>query len=125
MSGSYLRLTGGEGTVHPDNHYTTIYAMTNTWLIAETYYEQTGTTLGINDMSIRWGGLFDINGNWNNPHMSHRRGEDVDIDRNVYDTVAGAYILRNCETDKLLEKIVHKYKGKRICEPGGRKHIAY
>ncbi len=125
MSGSYLRLTGGEETIHPDNHYTTVYAMTNTWLIAETYYELTETTLGINDMSIRWGGLFDINGNWSTPHLSHRTGEDVDIDRNVWDTVRNQYIEIWCLKDQQLKKLVEKYSGSLNCESNGRKHIDF
>ncbi len=37
--------------------------------------------LGINDMSLPLGGLFDIYHNWHPPHNSHRKGTSVDIDR--------------------------------------------
>ena len=34
----------------------------------------------INDISLPFGGLFDISGRWLNPHDSHRNGKDVDIE---------------------------------------------
>jgi hypothetical protein len=30
-------------------------------------------------MSLEMGGVFDINGNWRNPHGSHACGTDVDL----------------------------------------------
>lgn len=30
-------------------------------------------------MSLEYGGLFDINGDWRPPHRSHRTGENADI----------------------------------------------
>jgi len=43
---------------------------------------QQGTVLGINDMSLVMGGVFDINGDWNvnSNHSFHRIGYSVDID---------------------------------------------
>jgi hypothetical protein len=34
----------------------------------------------INDLSLPFGGLFDKDGDWRNPHTSHRTGNDVDIE---------------------------------------------
>ena len=34
----------------------------------------------MNDISLPFGGLFDIDGNWRSPHGSHRTGKDVDIE---------------------------------------------
>ena len=34
----------------------------------------------INDVSLPQGGLFDVNGDWHGPHVSHRIGKDVDIE---------------------------------------------
>lgn len=36
-------------------------------------------TLTITAMSLPWGGLSDINGNWENPHSTHNNGRSVDI----------------------------------------------
>ncbi|MBI4654020.1 MAG: hypothetical protein HY752_03400 [Nitrospirae bacterium] len=59
--------------------------MVNTSLIGEDYYKDFNATLGINDMSLVWGGLFDIGPPigffWSPPHKSHRKGTSVDIDR--------------------------------------------
>lgn len=36
-------------------------------------------TVALNDASLIWGGVYDINGNWRNPHRGHRTGEEIDI----------------------------------------------
>jgi hypothetical protein len=123
-SSNYWRLTG-ETAKHPDNHYAVVSTIANMAKIAREYYELTDTTLGINDMSLKWGGLFDIYGNWSTPHSTHRTGEDVDIDRNVWDTIEGQYVLMNCEDDKELRESVTENHGSLLCEHGGKKHIDY
>ena len=35
--------------------------------------------IGINDISLPYGGKFDVNGNWFKSHQTHREGLDVDI----------------------------------------------
>ncbi len=35
--------------------------------------------LQINDISLPWGGLFDVNGNWAPPHGGHRWGNMADL----------------------------------------------
>ncbi len=35
--------------------------------------------LAINDINLKWGGLFDIYGNWSPPHLEHRIGVVADI----------------------------------------------
>jgi hypothetical protein len=35
--------------------------------------------LNFNDMSLPWGGIFDLRGDWTTPHKSHRRGIDADV----------------------------------------------
>jgi len=40
-------------------------------------------SLGVNDMSLVNGGLFDIDADWDTPHNLHRSGTSVDIDRSV------------------------------------------
>jgi len=48
--------------------------------------------LMLNDMSLPWGGLFDVNANWGRPHSGHRRGDSVDINRQVFDVDASIMI---------------------------------
>jgi len=38
-----------------------------------------GEIIYINDMSLPYGGLFDIQGNWRPPHDTHRTGRNADI----------------------------------------------
>ncbi|MBI4824627.1 MAG: putative metal-binding motif-containing protein, partial [Nitrospirae bacterium] len=104
MPGGNYRLTGWT-TFHQMNHYGTYYTVVNTRLIAEDFYRQSKATLGINDMSLEWGGLFDIGppqgSYWSPPHKSHRKGISVDIDRsalgqNGWIEVDKKYIGRKC-----------------------------
>jgi hypothetical protein len=77
---NFFRLTGQTGT-HPDNHWGTPNTVANIQLVALDLFDVFEATLGINDMSLPLGGLFDINGTWKPPHSSHRKGTSVDIDR--------------------------------------------
>lgn len=133
MSGNgYWRLTGSYGqpgvtSKHIANHYGTSSTVGTLSLIAWRYFEDTGgDSLGINDMSLPKGGLFDIKNNWAPPHYEHRTGTDADIDRDGFD----------CEVDGLLWEaieFVNKYgyvsgdqpKADLLCEDGGLKHIDF
>ncbi len=55
------------------------------WILGEGYssFVMVNNTVA-DDMSIGDGGLFDIGGNWANPHKSHRDGRHVDIVFKVY-----------------------------------------
>lgn len=77
---NFFRLTGRTDT-HPNNHWGTPSAITNIQFVTLDFFDVFGATLGINDLSLRFGGLFDINGTWNPPHVSHRKGTSVDINR--------------------------------------------
>lgn len=84
-------MTGQNPGRHTDNHYGTLYTNGSTMRIALDFFEKYGATLGINDLSLPEGGLFDICGTWNlndtcanapkGGHRSHRVGTGVDIDR--------------------------------------------
>jgi murein endopeptidase len=48
--------------------------------LADDYAElYPGSKLYYNDASLVGGGLMDISGEWQNPHASHRVGEDSDV----------------------------------------------
>ena len=81
-NGSY-QLTGATGA-HSDNHYIanqqameSLLNTANAFAIAS--WNSTGQ-MRLNDMSIEWGGIFDITGEWEVPHSSHRTGRNVDIE---------------------------------------------
>jgi hypothetical protein len=59
-------------------------------------YGRFPSVLAVNDMSLPWGGLFDINAEWVNPHMEHRNGLDADVDvrRGAQDDAYARSVLR-------------------------------
>ncbi len=73
--------------------------------------------LWVNDMSLPDGGLFDIDGDWEKPHSSHREGKDVDIWtwRNTHPGIpsGGTAGYKGSGKDYLndFNKIVNKYGG--------------
>ncbi len=77
-------------------------------------------TIGINDMSLERGGLFDISGSWATPHSRHRFGTDADVDRFVQ-RPDGTFIFADRD---LLEDIVKtNLDGVFLKESGGRMHV--
>ncbi len=48
---------------------------------ADYYGTDSDIFLAAIDMSLPWGGLFDINGDWNTPHSLHRVGKSVDFSK--------------------------------------------
>lgn len=115
LSGGALRLTGNErpgpGDRHPANHYGTYSTVVNAGSMAADFYDKFNATLGINDMSLPGGGLFDISGAWVPPHSSHRKGTSVDIDRNAQAQNGGVGVDRNS-----IDKICKKYGGHLVRE---------
>lgn len=77
-SGSTYTLIG-QTTTHADNHYGRLSLVSSLQAVAQNFHQLTWITIGINDMSLMHGGLFDVRANWAPPHGSHRVGEDADI----------------------------------------------
>ncbi len=109
----FYRLTGQTGD-HPDNHYGTNDTIFNIQGMAQDYFDLCdedicNETLGINDMSLIWGGLFDVDGNWNSAtgHGLHRGGKSVDIDR------CAQTLVRQDDLDTIVEE---RHNGDRIVE---------
>jgi hypothetical protein len=81
------------------NHYMTLNAAGNAIMLAGDFYDKYSATLGFNDMSLPWGGLFDIGPHvpvkppktpipyWQTPHIAHRVGKSLDIDQCALRTV--------------------------------------
>jgi hypothetical protein len=88
LSGGNFTLIGQMAN-HGTNHYGTIFTITSMYYLAEKYYETTGNELAINDISLKWGGVYDLCGKWNasetctaypdGGHKTHRKGTDVDV----------------------------------------------
>ena len=103
----FYRVPLNRDTSHPENHYATNDTISAIQGMAQDYFEATeGTMISINDMSLPWGGLFDISGNWAPSHHWHRTGKSVDIDHEgvdetVLDEIAITHGGRRREVDRI------------------------
>jgi hypothetical protein len=78
--GPHYVFTGAVTGRHTDNHYGTPAALAAFREFADSLSEWIGEPLGINDISLEQGGLFDVGGTqWEIPHGYHRRGTHADI----------------------------------------------
>lgn len=78
--GAHYQFTGAVAKRHTDNHYGTPAALAAFRQFADSVYAWLGEPLGINDISLEQGGLFDVGGeSWELPHGFHRRGTHADI----------------------------------------------
>jgi hypothetical protein len=109
-----FRLTGKTAN-HSANHYGTEDLRLSVKAIADDYFIATNSTLGINDMSLGWGGLFDIAGEWFEPHSLHRDGMSVDIDH----LTQGQFASTN---ELLLDQLATLAGFRRIPESGASIH---
>ncbi len=66
---------------HNDNHWGTAEVVEAMQNIAQDWRRDFPDehVLQINDMSLPWGGMFDISGEWSPSHHTHREGRDVDV----------------------------------------------
>ncbi len=132
----YVVVRGGTDK-HPEGIYGTQKTLTRLQAISGAYLEATGRKLSINDLSLPWGGLFDLCGTWNpadkcgtpphGGHSTHRLGTDADINR----TDGGGEKTDCLDDDMLKQAIVEANrsmpggKAVRKCESGGRKHVDF
>lgn len=95
-TGDYWTLSGATsdtGKNHPSNHWCTQKMKDSLSAALKDFYDWSSlpsaygysVKLGVNDMSITWGGCFDIGGLWDQSvHEYHRVGLSVDIDNYQY-----------------------------------------
>lgn len=71
----------GQKPEHPINHFGKPQTITLLKEIAWRYHSEfpTADVLCINDISLRWGGLFDKDATWTPPHTFHRYGRQADL----------------------------------------------
>jgi hypothetical protein len=77
--GSSYSVVRGGTAFHPDGTYGTPSLVATVQVLANRYQHNSMQTLSINDMSLEWGGIFDLNGDWGPPHVLHQTGQSVDI----------------------------------------------
>ncbi|MEW5950356.1 MAG: hypothetical protein AB1637_00520 [Elusimicrobiota bacterium] len=73
----------GQTDIHPSNHWVISDFKTDLENIGKLWKQRCpkSDVLYYNDASLIWGGLFDINGNWNSPHIGHDAGLHIDISK--------------------------------------------
>lgn len=74
----------GSTSAHPLSHYGAFGAVYTLQQICEEFYSRTGLIAGINDMSLPWGGRFDLGPGygglwWGPPHHEHMQGRNADV----------------------------------------------
>jgi len=83
-AGTGYTLTGTT-TQHPSpsNHYVTSEFQAQLIKIGQEWYDTCSNSeaLSYNDMSLPWGGLFDVSGKWSTPHKEHRFGNNADVSK--------------------------------------------
>ena len=99
----------GSTSIHSDNHRGAPDVNRALRQIAGEYRAATGQPLYFNDMSLPWGGLFDISGQWQPPHQEHRNGRVIDI-------AATAQTLKD---EAKFVQILNKYTKNYIVEGSG------
>lgn len=128
----YWRLTGssdttstkkckGEKIRHSKNHMATFSTAIRVAMLATAYYEKKKGRLGINDMSLPLGGLFDICSDWEKPHGLHRVGKSVDIDRSAQ-SVSNPAIFVDVQRD-YLDELADSFDGSPV--PEGTIHYEF
>ncbi|MEW7292118.1 hypothetical protein [Aquimarina sp. 2304DJ70-9] len=113
LNSSHSYVLIGSNVKHPSNHWGTPKTISTLQSIANEYFNQTGHKLYFNDMSLKWGGVFDIKGGYSPSHFEHRNGRQVDI--------AATKSTMSHEAEFL--KILRKYTTNYILEgTGSRRH---
>ena len=123
-TGAYWRPTGNtspDGQNHPSNHWCHPKMKDSLTAALKVFYKWTasrdgggtGFVLGVNDMSLEWGGVFDVKGRWATEfHVFHRVGLSVDVDTskaNLKTTKEGTRILTH--RGEQLKTIMKAYGG--------------
>jgi murein endopeptidase len=66
---------------HTNNHYLSPAVLQHVESFATSVSQLTGGKIlvGLDDMSLVRGGIFDLDGDFESPHVLHRQGHDVDV----------------------------------------------
>ncbi len=70
----------GQTPTHPDNHWSIVATNNGMQGVAVQYHNEYPNydVIGINDMALPVGGVFDLNSDWSPPHSNHGRGKAAD-----------------------------------------------
>lgn len=109
LSGSQSLILIGATSKHPDNHYGTTAMNTKLHSLADKFFAKFNVPIAVNDMSLVWGGLFDIDGAWGGPHQTHREGRHADVRSQTMDDTQKEFF--RVEAQKLFSGVVLEFPG--------------
>lgn len=91
LPGGNVEIGGGTAD-HPENSFGTAFSIGKTIVLADTFFAQTGVRIPFNDMSLQFGGVFDLNGQFTPSttpgHLGHRCGNEIDVVDHIGDRAA-------------------------------------
>lgn len=94
--------TRGDATAHPNGFFGTPEMVGKVQEMATQFQAAyPGYILSFNDMSLPWGGLFDINHTWDVPHSKHRLGHSMDVNHGAQKPNGGTEDIFGKKEDKL------------------------
>ncbi|MCC8932270.1 hypothetical protein [Rhizobium sp. 'Codium 1'] len=109
LSGSKSLILIGATSRHPDNHYGTSQMNTQLHSLADKFFAKFSMPIAVNDMSLVWGGLFDIDGTWGGPHQTHREGRHADVRSQTMDDIQKEFF--RVEAEKLFSGVMLEFAG--------------
>lgn len=97
---------------HFDVYFATPRAAARTHNAARNFFAASGARMRLNSGSLVFGGIYDIDNNWAQPHRFHRIGTDMDIDGPA-------------DTPTIWEQLIlaGQTAGFRLCEVHNRNHV--
>ncbi len=107
---------------HSSNHFVDQILSSELESIGRTFSAATGRILRVNDTSLEWGGLFDVNNNWTPPHTEHRVGIHADVEINSNDALGSCTPMTAAEL-KTLMKIITLVQGRLPVNEGDHLHL--
>jgi hypothetical protein len=138
LDGTNYDLIGSDsvdGLRHPDSHYGTEAVVDALTQISDKYAAvHTNDRLRYNDMSLVFGGVFDISGDWDpagkDGHKFHACGVDIDIDDavnrfNPINKKITKVSMGNAERDEVAKIVSEKYPGVIMITEGNHFHVHF
>lgn len=110
-------------SVHYDNHYGTNELNSDIRAISKDYFVvDNQIKLRINDLSLEWGGIFDIDNEWTDPHFEHRIGKQADIGMKGMPNQSGLSECPQISEDIIVPIIERHTSAKLLIHRGSKPH---
>ena len=88
-------------STHPSPYYVTDQMKVRIESVAKQFYLDTGLYTTCTDAALQYGGLFDYKANWRPPHITHNRGDRIDVRSKNQNAEQKEIFRRNCAQNGL------------------------